>query len=74
MRRCLALLLGAAVPALAAGEEDPAVLRWAGDPEGGAPFVEASPSDPESVVGFDVEIGSGGLLVDEGVGDRIHSG
>jgi polar amino acid transport system substrate-binding protein len=32
------------------------VLRWAGDPEGGAPFVEADPSNPEVVVGFDVEI------------------
>ena len=31
-------------------------LRWAGDPEGGAPFVEASASDPSQLVGFDVEI------------------
>ena len=31
-------------------------LRWAGDPEGGAPFVEASPADPSRLVGFDVEI------------------
>ena len=29
---------------------------WAGDPEGGAPFVEADPSQPEKLVGFDVEI------------------
>jgi len=36
--------------------EPPANLRWAGDPEGGAPFVEADPSHPETVVGFDVEI------------------
>jgi polar amino acid transport system substrate-binding protein len=34
----------------------PAVLRWAGDPEGGAPFVEADPSNPEILVGFDVEM------------------
>ena len=34
----------------------PSVLRWAGDPEGGAPFVEADPSRPDQVVGFDVEI------------------
>jgi len=34
----------------------PTVLRWAGDPEGGAPFVEADPSRPDQVVGFDVEI------------------
>ena len=32
------------------------VLRWGGDAEGGAPFVEADPSDPQKVVGFDVEI------------------
>ena len=31
-------------------------LRWAGDPEGGAPFVEADPTDPNKVTGFDVEI------------------
>jgi polar amino acid transport system substrate-binding protein len=36
--------------------EPPAILRWAGDPEGGAPFVEADPSHPDTVVGFDVEI------------------
>jgi polar amino acid transport system substrate-binding protein len=35
-------------------------LRWAGDPEGGAPYVEASLSDPDVLVGFDVEIA--GLL------------
>ncbi|MEO8336124.1 MAG: ABC transporter substrate-binding protein, partial [bacterium] len=31
-------------------------LRWGGDAEGGAPFVEADPSDPSRVRGFDVEI------------------
>jgi polar amino acid transport system substrate-binding protein len=31
-------------------------LKWAGDPEGGAPFVEADPNDPNKVTGFDVEI------------------
>jgi polar amino acid transport system substrate-binding protein len=36
--------------------QPPRELRWAGDPEGGAPFVEADPSRPESVVGFDVEV------------------
>ena len=33
-----------------------AVLRWGGDAEGGAPFVEADPADPAFVRGFDVEI------------------
>jgi polar amino acid transport system substrate-binding protein len=32
------------------------VLRLGADAEGGAPFVEADPSDPQRVVGFDVEI------------------
>lgn len=31
-------------------------FRWAGDPEGGAPFVEADPLHPDRLVGFDVEI------------------
>ena len=45
----LAVALTLAVPA--------AELRWAGDAEGGAPFVEADPADPSRVRGFDVEIG-----------------
>jgi len=32
------------------------VLRWGGDAEGGSPFVEADPSDPSALAGFDVEI------------------
>ena len=32
------------------------VLRWGGDAEGGAPFVEADPNDPAVVRGFDVEV------------------
>src|SRR6187549_2006693 len=32
------------------------ILRWGGDAEGGAPFVEADPRDPSRVVGFDVEV------------------
>ena len=32
------------------------VLRWGGDAEGGAPFVEADPANPAVVNGFDVEI------------------
>src|SRR5229473_1761274 len=41
---------------LRAAQETPRELRWAGDPEGGAPFVESSPTDPDTLVGFDVEI------------------
>src|SRR6186713_535835 len=45
----------------------PLVFRWAGDPEGGAPFVEADPSRPEALVGFDVEIAE---LLARGLGRR----
>ncbi len=31
-------------------------LRWGGDAEGGAPFVEADPANPTHLRGFDVEI------------------
>ena len=36
--------------------QSPPELRWGGDAEGGAPFVEADPSNPSRVRGFDVEI------------------
>jgi polar amino acid transport system substrate-binding protein len=44
--------LALALSPLASAQE----LRWAGDPEGGAPFVEADPSRPDRLVGFDVEV------------------
>jgi polar amino acid transport system substrate-binding protein len=49
------LLLPTALRGVSA-QESAGDFRWAGDPEGGAPFVEASPTDPDTVVGFDVEI------------------
>jgi polar amino acid transport system substrate-binding protein len=36
--------------------QTPSELRWGGDAEGGAPFVEADPRDPSKLEGFDVEI------------------
>ena len=51
----VALLLLLAWPAIAQSPPRPP-LRWGGDAEGGAPFVEADPSDPSRVRGFDVEI------------------
>ncbi|MGE3190998.1 MAG: ABC transporter substrate-binding protein, partial [Vicinamibacterales bacterium] len=51
----LALAGLAALPPAAAAQEPP-VLRWGGDAEGGAPFVEASPDNPDALAGFDVEI------------------
>ncbi len=50
---------------IVAAAEPSRVLRWAGDPEGGAPFVEADPSHPDKVTGFDVEIAA---LLAAGVG------
>ncbi|HEX5972010.1 MAG TPA: ABC transporter substrate-binding protein/permease [Gemmatimonadaceae bacterium] len=47
----LAACQSAPVPAASAK-----ALRWGGDAEGGAPFVEADPADPSRVRGFDVEI------------------
>jgi polar amino acid transport system substrate-binding protein len=40
-------------------------LRWGGDAEGGAPFVEADPSDPSRIVGFEVDIAQ---MLAEGLG------
>jgi polar amino acid transport system substrate-binding protein len=52
----IAILIAIASP-LATQEGSPKpVLRWGGDAEGGAPFVEADPGDPSKVRGFDVEI------------------
>jgi His/Glu/Gln/Arg/opine family amino acid ABC transporter permease subunit len=47
------LILTASAGVLA---QEPREFRWAGDPEGGAPYVEASPRNPDTLVGFDVEI------------------
>jgi len=49
----LGLLAVLAFPRSATAEE---VLRWGGDAEGGAPFVEADPSNADVVRGFDVEV------------------
>ena len=40
---------------------------WAGDPEGGAPFVEANPQRPDDVAGFDVEVAD---LIARGLGRK----
>src|SRR5581483_7194249 len=56
VRRFLPILLLACAAAPSAAADAPAVFTWAGDPEGGAPFVEADPAHPDRVVGFDVDI------------------
>jgi polar amino acid transport system substrate-binding protein len=40
-------------------------LRWGGDAEGGAPFVEADAADPTKLHGFDVEIAA---MIAQGLG------
>ena len=66
----------AAVLALCACQSAPvpaartsAELRWGGDAEGGAPFVEADAADPSKVRGFDVEIAG---MIAAGLGRRPH--
>ena len=49
----VALALAAPATLLA---QTPPIFRWAGDAEGGAPYVEADPADPSRVVGFDVDV------------------
>jgi len=61
------LLLVWALAAPAYAQAPSGELRWAGDPEGGAPYVEASPTDPDALVGFDVEIAD---LIARGLGTR----
>ena len=51
-----AIVLIAACRATPADQTTRPPLRWGGDAEGGAPFVEADPADPSRVRGFDVEI------------------
>ncbi len=43
------------------------ILRWGGDAEGGAPFVEADPANPRELRGFDVEVAA---LMAAGLGRR----
>src|SRR5207237_10750811 len=51
-------LLGFPAAGVSSASAPPRELRWAGDPEGGAPFVQANPADPTRLTGFDVEIAS----------------
>jgi polar amino acid transport system substrate-binding protein len=55
-RRAIGVVLVILACAAAVAAQTDTELRWAGDAEGGAPFVEADPADLTRVVGFDVEI------------------
>jgi polar amino acid transport system substrate-binding protein len=70
--RLLPVLLMAACASVAsagaASPQPPAagpVLRWGGDAEGGAPFVEADPANPAILRGFDVEVAA---IIAQGLG------
>jgi len=62
-----AFLAAAFVLSASGAFAQPAELRWGGDAEGGAPFVEADPNDVSRLIGFDVEVA--GLLA-EGLGRK----
>jgi polar amino acid transport system substrate-binding protein len=68
-RHLLLLACAAALWTLPASARQADELRWGGDAEGGAPFVEADPADPTRVVGFDVEIAN---LLADGLGRRAR--
>lgn len=64
---CMLCVLSLLTACTAPSDGPDGVLRWGGDAEGGAPFVEADPSNPALVRGFDVEIAT---MMAEGVGRR----
>ncbi len=73
LSRLLTVLVLASLTAPAAAQQEAPQaaqpFRWAGDPEGGAPFVEADPARPDQLVGFDVEIAD---LLAEGLGRKAQ--
>jgi polar amino acid transport system substrate-binding protein len=56
VRSRLLVLIVACCSAAVLHAQAPNPLRWGGDAEGGAPFVEADATEPTKLVGFDVEI------------------
>ena len=52
MKRLLALFMLLCSAAYA----EPGQLRWAGDSEGGAPFIYQDPNDPSKLIGAEVEL------------------
>ena len=57
--RCGAILIAALFGVHLAAQSQSRELVWAGDSEGGAPYVEADPSFPDRVVGFEVDSETG---------------
>jgi polar amino acid transport system substrate-binding protein len=52
----IAIVAGVVLVTGAADAQQTPALKWAGDSEGGAPYIQADSRDPERVTGFDVEI------------------
>ena len=67
IRVASSVIIAALVPLSVSAAPSEREFLWAGDPEGGAPFVEADPTQPDKVVGFDVEIAD---LVARGLGRK----
>ena len=65
IRFVLILCFSVAVCGAARASGQSPELRWGGDAEGGAPFVEADPAAPSRVVGFEVDIAQ---MLAEGLG------
>lgn len=51
----LLLLVAVAVPS-SQGQPEKAPLRWGADAEGGIPYIFASPADPNTMIGFEVDL------------------
>ena len=56
LARPLLMIAAALAVASGAAAQAPGELRWGGDAEGGAPFVQADPLDSTRVVGFEVDV------------------
>src|ERR1043165_2953731 len=69
MRGCLWVAGLFIVLACTENAEQQSILRWGGDAEGGAPYVEADPADPSRFVGFDVEVAE---LIAKGLGRKAQ--
>jgi polar amino acid transport system substrate-binding protein len=54
--RTRSILVGVLLASASLGAQSSPFLRWGGDAEGGAPYVEADPANPATVKGFDVEV------------------
>lgn len=50
------MLLALCLCATVANAQTPAPLRWAGDAEGGAPYLLPNPKNPREIIGFEIDL------------------